>query len=55
MNILLKTQQVQSVSGKVENGEVINGEVMKMKPEMPIEIAKWVESNDISSANLRIC
>lgn len=54
MEILLKTH-VQSVSGKVENGDVLNGEVVKMKPEMPIEIAKWVESNDISSANLRIC
>lgn len=23
------------------------------KPELPLEVAKWIESNEISSANLR--
>ena len=46
---------MQSVSGKIENGEIGNDELVKLKPEMPIEIKKWVSMNDISSANLRIC
>lgn len=42
MNELLSTGEINSV----ENGT-------KLKPPMPPELAKWIESNEISSAILR--
>lgn len=38
-----------SKENKVENGDVQK----KIKPEVPLEVLKWIESNTISSNNLR--
>ncbi|XP_055711787.1 protein THEM6 [Phlebotomus papatasi] len=51
MNELLgKTTKKQTPFDRLENG---NAEHAKIKPSIPLEVAKWMEWNDISSANLR--
>ncbi|CRK90770.1 CLUMA_CG004462, isoform A [Clunio marinus] len=49
MDLLLKeTPTVESSTEKLENGDLV-----RLKPEMPLEVQKWNECNEISSANLR--
>lgn len=49
MEILLAEMPTnESSTEKLENGDLV-----KLKPEMPLEVLKWNESNEISSANLR--
>ncbi|KAG4074986.1 hypothetical protein HA402_014565 [Bradysia odoriphaga] len=51
INLLLLTQDSNVIKGglsKVENGDLVRG-----KPELSLEVAKWIEYNDISSNKLR--
>ncbi|XP_059609540.1 protein THEM6 [Phlebotomus argentipes] len=51
MNELLgKTAKKQTAFDRLENGIA---EHAKIKPSIPLEVAKWMEWNEISSANLR--
>lgn len=43
------THDITSGIDTIENGDVN----IKLKPEMPLDIAKWMEYNEISSKNLR--
>jgi DNA-binding transcriptional regulator YdaS (Cro superfamily) len=38
---------------RVENGGTTEVICDKLKPDLPLEVHKWIEYNDISSANLR--
>ncbi|KAJ6647875.1 Protein THEM6 [Pseudolycoriella hygida] len=51
INCLLLAQGnniIKNELSKIENGDVVHG-----KPDIPLEVAKWIEYNDISSNKLR--
>lgn len=41
------------MSSLLQNETVSDTEAAKLKPELPREVALWIESNEISSVNIR--